>query len=73
MGQRDFSDSGVLVAVFEDKPGGWLPIGEFGKLYMEMEALRSRAQRMTKMFAVERALWFAAGVLVGALSVALAR
>lgn len=71
MAVSDFSDSGMIVGVFDDKPGGWLPVGEFGKLYLELEAQKARIKRMSELFAVERALWFAAGVAVGALGVVL--
>lgn len=68
-GEHD--DDSLVVAASYDAPGGWLPIGEYGKLYAELEATRARMRRLAGMMAWARALWFSAGIAVGALLAAL--
>ena len=63
----DFGDSGLIVTVFDDAPGGWLPIGEFGKLHAELDAAHQHLARLSRLLTRARALWFGAGFALGGL------
>lgn len=37
-------ESSILVTVFPDRPGGYLPIGEYGSLIEELNALQRKCE-----------------------------
>lgn len=61
----DGADPRLIVTVFKDIPGGYLPVGEFAAVHAELFEAQERLNRMEGMAAVSRALWMAAGFVVG--------
>jgi len=59
------SDPGLIVAVFDDDPGGYLPIGEFADLLRELDEHRQRVRDMAALVERKRIAWFLLGVAVG--------
>lgn len=60
-------DSNVVVTVFRDVPGGYLPVGEFATLHAELAAAQERVGRLSDMAAISRVLWLSAGFVTGLL------
>lgn len=65
-------DERTIVAVFDGHPGGWVPIGEYGKVWAELDGARAHLQRLPALLWWSRMLWFAAGAVVGSLTTVLA-
>lgn len=58
-------DPSLIVEVFDDFPGGYLPVGEFGQVLADLAAARERIDRLSTMIALARVLWMSAGFVVG--------
>lgn len=60
-------DPGLIVEVFKDVPGGYLPVSEFAAVHAELCEAQERFARLSDMIALARVLWLSAGFVVGLL------
>lgn len=64
---NDDADPSLIVTVFKDVPGGYLPVSEFAAVHAELWQAQERLQRMTDMVIIGRVLWLSAGFVTGLL------